>query len=61
MLLFLDDDEVASTCWLKELHAVTVETGTDGVFGPVLPQIPESFPDWMPAAVFFTEKASEIV
>ncbi len=44
---FIDDDEIASSHWLGNLYRTLIETGADGAWGPVVPVIPESFPEWM--------------
>ncbi|MDX9746416.1 MAG: glycosyltransferase family 2 protein [Syntrophales bacterium] len=49
---FIDDDERASPRWLETLYQVLLETGADGVFGPVEPDIPEHFPEWMHNGLF---------
>ena len=46
-IAFIDDDEYASSHWLKNMYKVLIETNADGVWGAVLPNIPESFPLWM--------------
>jgi glycosyltransferase involved in cell wall biosynthesis len=53
LVAFIDDDECASSCWLEELCRVLVKTGADGVWGPVIPIVPESFPDWMRRSKLF--------
>ena len=35
-IAFIDDDEIAETCWLKELFFTAMNTGTDCVGGPVV-------------------------
>ena len=47
LVAFIDDDERASSCWLQNLYDALIETNADGVWGPVIPDIPESFPNWM--------------
>jgi len=46
---FIDDDEYAPPHWLETLHQVLLETDADGVWGPVIPDIPEIFPESTPA------------
>jgi succinoglycan biosynthesis protein ExoM len=47
LIAFIDDDECASPHWLACLYRTLVESGADGVFGPVIPDIPDYFPLWM--------------
>jgi glycosyltransferase involved in cell wall biosynthesis len=47
LVAFIDDDERASPYWLETLYQILLETDADGVWGPVIPDIPESFPEWM--------------
>lgn len=47
LVAFIDDDERASPSWLKNLYTALIETNADGIWGPVIPDIPESFPNWM--------------
>lgn len=46
-LLFIDDDERASSRWVANLVATRDAYGADGVFGPVLPEFDESAPAWI--------------
>jgi glycosyltransferase involved in cell wall biosynthesis len=43
---FIDDDEEASSDWLYTLYQVLIESGADGVLGPVLPRFEEGAPEW---------------
>lgn len=42
LIAFLDDDEVASTNWLKHLVDVQHSTGADAVFGPIAGKAPHA-------------------
>jgi succinoglycan biosynthesis protein ExoM len=44
---FMDDDEIASPSWINNLYETLNDCEADGVWGPVEPIIPESFPEWM--------------
>jgi len=59
LVAFIDDDERASPCWLKNLHGVLIETDADGVWGPVFPDIPVSFPSWMRRSKLFQRENPE--
>ncbi len=50
---FIDDDEIASETWLAELFSTMELTNSDGVWGPVIPIIPNSFPNWMRKSSMF--------
>ena len=52
-LAFIDDDERAEPDWLARLHALAVQTGADGVLGPVVPVLPADAPDWMRRRDFY--------
>ena len=47
LVAFIDDDECAVSHWLETLYQILIETKADGVWGPVIPEIPQSFPEWM--------------
>lgn len=47
LVAFIDDDERASSHWLEILYNILKETNADGVWGPVIPDIPATFPAWM--------------
>jgi len=47
LVAFIDDDEHAVSHWLGTLYQILLETDADGVWGPVIPEIPQSFPEWM--------------
>jgi succinoglycan biosynthesis protein ExoM len=53
LIAILDDDERASPRWLQTLHETLVTRNVDGVLGPVLSAIPESFPAWMRRSSLF--------
>jgi len=53
---FIDDDERASVVWLQNLYHALVETNACGACGPVIPEIPESFPLWMRRSGIFHRK-----
>lgn len=53
-LVFIDDDEYASPNWLKSLYDSLKKYDAHGVWGPVLPEFEEGFPEWM--KVFFRRK-----
>lgn len=46
-IAFIDDDEIASPQWLKELVETALNQKSDAVLGPVDPVIPEYFPFWI--------------
>jgi succinoglycan biosynthesis protein ExoM len=46
-ILFVDDDEVASSRWVIHLLRTLEMYKADGVFGPVLPEFNQQTPDWM--------------
>jgi len=52
-IAFIDDDERASSHWLTNLYKTIVETEADGVWGPVIPDIPNTFPEWMRRSQLF--------
>jgi glycosyltransferase involved in cell wall biosynthesis len=56
LVAFIDDDDRASSCLLKNFYAAFIETNADGVWGPVIPDIPESFPNWMRRSKLFYRK-----
>jgi len=47
LVAIIDDDERASPHWLETLYKTLQGTNADGVWGPVIPDIPETFPAWM--------------
>ncbi|MFC1508434.1 glycosyltransferase family 2 protein [Candidatus Omnitrophota bacterium] len=53
LVAFIDDDEHASTCWLRNLYNRLLDTNADGVWGEVIPYIPESLPYWMRQSKLF--------
>ena len=50
----VDDDEIATECWLEELVAVAQRTGAGAVTGPVLIEFPECGPRWLHDQPFAT-------
>jgi succinoglycan biosynthesis protein ExoM len=46
LVAFIDDDEEASSDWLRRLYEVLIEHGVDGVLGPVIPTFGEGAPAW---------------
>ena len=44
---FLDDDETASPDWLASYLGFIASARCNGVFGPVLPEYPSGFPEWL--------------
>ncbi len=46
-IAFLDDDEYATETWLQSLLDTALKNDASGVWGPVKPVVPESFPKWM--------------
>lgn len=45
-IAFIDDDEYPAVTWLSSLLKTQVDTGADGVLGPVLPYFEGVAPDW---------------
>ena len=43
---FIDDDEVPACDWLCRLYETLIESGADGVLGPVIPKFDEGAPAW---------------
>jgi glycosyltransferase involved in cell wall biosynthesis len=52
-LVFIDDDEVPSSDWLKHLAACQRAFGADVVSGPVIPHYMSAVPQWISAGKFF--------
>ncbi|SFR09529.1 glycosyltransferase [Poseidonocella sedimentorum] len=48
-LAFVDDDEIVTPGWLRELCAKARQTGADAVFGPSIALYPARAPAWMQA------------
>ena len=46
LVSFIDDDEEPSCDWLCRLYQELVESGADGVLGPVIPKFEEDAPVW---------------
>lgn len=52
-LVFIDDDEVPSSGWLKHLVGCQRTYGADVVCGPVVPHFMSAVPQWIRAGKFF--------
>lgn len=52
-LAFLDDDHEVGPDWLATLYAASIESGADGVFGPVRTRIEGELPMWVRDIGFF--------
>jgi succinoglycan biosynthesis protein ExoM len=52
-IAFIDDDEYAAGDWIERLSTVLAATNSSGVFGPVLAEFPEDFPEWMKRSRLF--------
>jgi glycosyltransferase involved in cell wall biosynthesis len=50
---FIDDDEYAIAGWLERLCKTADVYGVDGVFGPVIPVVRETFPKWIKKSNLF--------
>ena len=46
-VVFIDDDEVPVSDWLAKLLKTCLETGVDGVLGPVVPRYQIEPPGWV--------------
>lgn len=46
-LAFIDDDECPNPEWLRYLKDTAEMYSADGVFGPIIPVLPESAPRWI--------------
>jgi len=53
---FVDDDEVPSHGWLRNLLAEGARSGADAVMGPVIPVFEEAPPAWVVEGRFFERK-----
>ena len=53
LLAFVDDDEVPSESWVRELLLALTRHGADVVTGPVLPRFESEPPRWILAGRFF--------
>ena len=47
LIAFIDDDEFPAEDWLLKHHRLLVESGADGVLGPVLPHFDGVGPEWL--------------
>jgi len=52
-IAFIDDDEVPEEGWLSHLILAAGRYHADGVFGPVLPVLPNGTADWIRRGQFF--------
>jgi succinoglycan biosynthesis protein ExoM len=52
-LAFVDDDCLVGPDWLAALYAATVESGADGVIGPISRQVEGELPGWVRQLKFF--------
>jgi len=52
-LCFIDDDELPTNEWLRELVQIQKETNADCVYGPVYPVLPPDAPAWIKRGRFF--------
>lgn len=55
-IAFIDDDERAEREWLSMLYKGLIRYKADGVWGPVLPVLSDSFPQWMKKSNLFMRK-----
>lgn len=46
LVIFIDDDEIASRDWLNHLIQAVQETHADTVIGPVIGMLPDTAPSW---------------
>ncbi len=54
-LAFIDDDEIPVPGWLQALLQVQQKTGSDVVYGPVLPVFCDAAPHWIRDSDFFAK------
>ena len=60
LIVFIDDDEEASSNWLCSLVAAQQEYGADAVFGPTYPIFEEgTAPSWNPTASYYIRDTSQ--
>ena len=52
-IAFIDDDERAPAAWLRQLVEAAERHSADGVLGPVVPEVPQSAPDWIRRGRFY--------
>jgi succinoglycan biosynthesis protein ExoM len=52
-ILFIDDDEVASSMWVYHLVDTIVKYNADGAIGPVIPGFHQNAPNWIKKREFF--------
>jgi succinoglycan biosynthesis protein ExoM len=53
LIAFIDDDEFPAEDWLLNLYKTLVESGADGILGPVKPYFEFEAPDWVKKGEFF--------
>ena len=56
LLAFIDDDEVPSGRWLRQLVALQKDTGAAAVVGPVISEYEEQPDEWVAAGDFFRRR-----
>jgi len=55
-VVFVDDDEIVTAGWLRELTGAAERAGADVVAGPVVSDLPADAPDWMRRGEYFQRK-----
>ncbi len=55
-ILFIDDDEIASSGWVSHLHTALLKYNADGVFGKVLSYFDEDIPEWLKKSFMYHRK-----
>lgn len=55
-LAFIDDDEYADPLWLENIVSFYLLNPMSVISGPVLPDLPDSCPDWIKKGNFFKRK-----
>lgn len=56
VIAFIDDDEYAAEDWLTNMYIMMEESSADGVWGPVICDVPDSFPKWMRNSELFARR-----
>ncbi len=59
LVVFIDDDEIASRDWLNELILAAQETHADAVIGPVIGMLPDDAPRWCSRGGWFDKPVPE--